>query len=134
MNDYITLTNSNSSLSKRFKAVELMDIMERTDGWTTALDGSLDKSAGPIVQSWQYQLTVPYSVTDSNYGTMADLKTFFTYNNPNGTPTDVITLTDHFNATHSCFFFGKLDPKNLTTVLDGVNSRWIVPIALREKV
>lgn len=134
MNDYIVLANSNASLVKRYKAVELMNPLERQDGWATALDGSLDKSAGPIVETWQYNLRVPYSVTDSNYGTMAELRTFFSYNDPNGTPSDVITLTDHFGNNHSVFFYGKLTPQNLTTILDGVNSRWIVPIMLREKV
>lgn len=137
MNDYIVLTDSRGAetgVSKRFKAVELMELVERTDGWSQALDGSLDKSAGSLLRSWQYQLTVPYSVTDSAYGTFADLKTLFSFNDPNGTPTDVITLTDHFGATFSVYFFGKLDPRNLTTILDGVNSRWIVAIALKEKV
>lgn len=134
MNDYITLANSNDSLVKRFKAIDLSNPLERQDGWSQALDGSIDKSAGAIVESWQYNLTVPYVVADSNYGTMAELRQFFSFNDPNGTPNDVITLTDHFGTEHEVFFFGKLSPQNLTTILDGVNSRWIVAVAFREKV
>jgi hypothetical protein len=130
--DYVVLANSNDSLVKRFKVIQMRTPYQRTDGIKYLLDGSIDKSAGAILKSWQYMLRVPFTVSDSNYGTLDDLKALFLLNNPTATPNDVITLTDHFGDEFDVYFQGELNPENLTTILDGVNSAYIVVISLLE--
>lgn len=134
---YIVLTDSNGPVygsSKRFKATQMRTPLMRTDDIKTALNGALDKSSGPILKTWRYVLRVPFASTDVNYGDKDDLEYFFTLNNPNGDPTDVITLTDHYGVTHQVFFVGNFDPENVTTILDGYNSHYMINIELREVV
>lgn len=131
-NDYITLENSTGSVVKRFKAIGLSTPWVRTDQVKTLLDGSPDKASGAILYPRQYNLRVPYQVVDSNYGTLADLKTLFELNNPNGTPNDVITLTDHLGNTVDVFFMGQADPQPVSTIIDGAQAFYMVPIVLRE--
>jgi hypothetical protein len=132
-NGYIILTDSEGALygnSFRFKALTVQAPLVRTDGLRTMLDGSPDKSAGAIIRRWMYMLRVPYTATPP-YGTLANLKTLFLLNNPNGTPSDVITLTDHEGGTFTVYMMGELNPENLTTILDGTNSVYLVPLSLQ---
>lgn len=131
-NDYITLSNSNASLTKRFKATALKTPWRRTDQVTIALDGTPDKAAGIILYPRQYVLRVPYVSADSNYGTLADLKTLFELNDPNATPSDVITLTDHFGVSIDVIFVGEADPQPVSTIIDGNSAFYMVPISLME--
>jgi hypothetical protein len=135
--NYIVLADSNGELcglSLRFKATQVRNTRTRTDDVKTTLSGSLDKSAGPILKSWRYLLRVPFQTDDSDYGTMDNLITLFELNDPNGTPSDIITLTDHYGNDFNVIFVGTLDPENATTILDGYNSHYIVGIELREVV
>lgn len=131
-NDYITLSNSNSSLTKKFKATALKTPWRRTDQVTIALDGTPDKAAGTILYPRQYILRVPYVSTDANYGTLANLKTFFELNNPNATPSDVITLTDHFGTSVNVIFVGEADPQPVSTIIDGDSAFYMVPVSFME--
>ena len=135
--NFIVLTDSLGpmyGMSKKFKAIQMKTPLTRTDGLKYLLDGSIDKSAGVILKSWQYMLRVPFSVDEqSEFGTLEDLQTLFMLNDPNGTPNDTITLTDHYGASFDVFFIGELSPENMTTILDGFNSAYIVNISLQEK-
>jgi len=133
---YIILEDSTGpvyGLSKRFKATQMKTPLQRTDGVKYLLDGSVDKSAGAILRTWQYMLRVPFSSTDDAYGDLDDLKELFLLNDPNGTPNDVITLVDHMGDSFEVYFAGELNPENLTTILDGYNSAYITIIQLLEK-
>lgn len=131
-NSYIELTNSDTSYSKRFKATQFAPVLERSDDIQRTLSGTIDKSAGAVIRLWQYILRVHAESADSQYGSLADLQYFFLLNNPNGTPSDVITLTDHYGNNHSCVFTGSFSPENQTTVLEGVNAFFLVKVALGE--
>lgn len=135
-NKYITLTDSEGplyGLSKRFKVISMKMPLMRTDSIRHAVDGSIDKANGAIIAMFRYLIRVPMEEADVNYGDLEDLKTLYLLNNPNGTPSDLITLTDHFGDTHECYFVGDFDADNLTTVIDGENAHFIVPITLQEK-
>jgi hypothetical protein len=131
-NRYIILANSNASVSKRFKTIQMSPVLERSDEIQRTINGTLDKSAGVITALHQYIIRCPAESADSQYGTYADLKALFLLNNPNGTPSDVITLTDHDGSTHSCLFLGSISPEMLTTMLDGPNAHFFVKIQLGE--
>lgn len=133
--DYIILNNSNSSLTKRFKAVAMKMSKTRTDNIDRAVGGSTDKQAGTIIERWQYGLRVPVYTAQSagsDYGLWSDLETFYGYNNPNGTPSDKITLTDHYGQTHTVIFVGDIAPEPLCTILEGDAAYYIVQVAFEE--
>lgn len=135
-NQYITLEDSTGPLygtSKKFKVLQMKTPRIRTDGLKYLLDGSIDKSAGTILRTWQYMLRVPFNAAEG-YGDIDDLIALFTLNDPNGEPNDTITLIDHMSDVFYVYFTGELSPENLTTILDGENSVYIVTIALQEKV
>jgi hypothetical protein len=130
--NYIELTNSNSSYSRRFKATQYAPVLERTDDIQRTLSGKADKVSGAVIALHQYILRVTAEVADSQYGTYSDLKYFFLLNTPLGSPSDVITLTDHYGVQHSCYFAGTLSPENVTTVLEGPNAIFFCKIQLME--
>jgi len=130
---YIVLTNSNASLSRRFKAIAMGTPLLRTDSVELTAGGKTDKATGPVIQAFQYALRVPIDdPADANYGNYAELKTFFSYDSAITDPTDVITLTDHFGDDYDCYFYGQLDPEPLTTMLEGPNAWMVVQINMRE--
>jgi hypothetical protein len=131
-NDYITLTNSNASHSKRFKVTQMAPTLDRTDETARTISGTLDKSAGVILAMHQYIIRVKAESADSQYGSLSDLQYFFKLNNPNGVPSDKIVLTDHYGDNHNCIFIGSLGPENVTTMLEGVNAIFFCKIQLGE--
>jgi hypothetical protein len=130
-NKYIVLENSNSSLSARFKAIDLKVPEQRTDNLRYALDGTPDKASGPILRQFIYVLRVPEDDQGNEYGDMADLRTLWRLTNPSAVPSDVITLTDHYGEKYDCFFTGSMEPTPLTTMLEGSNAWHIVQISLQ---
>lgn len=130
---YIVLQNSNASLVRRFKAIGMKPMQKRTDSIQYTLSGKTDKAAGPLINVFQYVLRVPQDdPDDAAYGNFAELKTLFELTNPNATPSDVITLTDHYGNSHQCFFMGEMAPEPLTTILEGDSAWHIVQIVLQE--
>lgn len=130
---YIILSNSDASLVRRFKAIGMKPSFMRTDSMEYTLDGKPDKSSGPILRQFGYVLRVPQDdPADANYGNMAELQTLFLLANPGATPSDVITLTDHYGNSFSCYFIGDMSPEPLTTMLEGDNAWHIVQIMLQE--
>jgi hypothetical protein len=130
-NKYIVLENSNGSLIKWFKAIDLKVPEPRTDSLRFAVDGTPDKASGPILRAFMYVLRVPEDDQGNDYGDMTDLRTLWRLTNPNAVPSDVITLTDHYGSKFDCFFTGSLEPTPLTTMLEGSNAWHIVQINLQ---
>lgn len=127
---YIILQDSESTNIKRFKATGMSLPLERTDNIRITLGGKFDKAAGTIIYRFRYVLRVPEESLDPAYGTYDELKWFYELNNPGGTPSDQITLTDHYGDVHTVFFEGNMVPDPLTTQLDGPNAWMIVPISM----
>ena len=130
---WITLANSNASVSKRFKALAIKMPLFRTDNIDITLGGKADKQAGTIIKQYSYILRVPIDTPDDpTFGTYAHLLSLFVLNNSQATPTDVISLTDHFGTAHSCYFVGEMSPEPLTTMLEGPNAWHLVQVTLQE--
>jgi hypothetical protein len=132
-NRYITLTSSDDQFSFRFKAINMSMPRQRTDSIDYTLSGKIDKQAGPVLKFFNYVLRVPQDDQGNEYGCMANLTELFDLVNPNGTPTDVITLTDHYENEFNCYFLGEMVPEPLTTQLEGSNAWYLVPIKLQVK-
>jgi hypothetical protein len=132
---YIILQNSDASLVKRYRVIQggYLEQRHKAQSRNEGIEGGVDIGMGEIYVFWRFLLRVYFSDPDgSNYGDLDDLKTFYNYNNPNGTPTNLLTLTDHYNTTHGVYFMGNLDFTPLTVIIDGNNSQWHIPIELHE--
>ena len=134
---YIVLTNSNASLTKRFRVLfeGYKPIKEKVGARRITVTGKVDNQVGPVLNRWEYIIKA-YAVTDPNgtdYGLLSDLETFFDYNDPDGTPSNEITLTDHFGNTHTVYMIGVLQPRLQTPVLDDDETHYHVPITLVKK-
>lgn len=131
--NYIILANSNNSLSKKFYVVvggyEPGLIKKGTIEET--LNGHIDYSVGSIVQMENLIIRVKHTSNEDGFGSVADLKTLFSLNNPNGTPSNVITYTDHWGVSHSVYMFGSFEQSLLTTTIDGVEAVSLIKITLR---
>src|SRR4030043_157480 len=101
---YMTLTNSNSSLSKRFRVIaEGYDngTPTKNQSLSRTVGGGIDVSQGGILRTWSPTIRVRHTEPVADYGTLANLETFYGYNNPNGTPTDKITFVDHHGTSRT---------------------------------
>ena len=134
-NEYITLTNSDASLSKRFHvlargyndgALEKMEKGERT------LGGGIDRSVGAVYKTWNPTIRVWHTVSDSNYGTLAELETFFKYTDPGGTPSNVITFTDHHGTSYSVHMVGNFGKSILGSAVEGTEASVVVQLRLEK--
>lgn len=130
MADYITLANSTATLTKRFTAIGMGISWPRRQSRENQSSGALSLVTGRHNLSFSYSLLVPESVSDANYGTMDDLKTFHKLNNPSGSVTDELTLTTNDGTEYQVRFLGepKLSPK--TPFLTGNNAYYAVAIEL----
>ena len=121
---YFTLTNSNGSLSKKFQVVLSGHkiTLDKSQTVDKTLDGGLDISLGGLYERYEYLVRVRHEEERSGYGTLADLKTFFSYNNPNGTPSNVLTLTTHIGQEYYVFMVGSFSEQLLGVMVEGVNA------------
>lgn len=132
MNAYIKLKTSEDT-EYYFRVVHVRDsyrpIRRKIGKFQNTVTGKVDYQVGPLNLEWRYILKVYATDPDGgSYGTLANLKTLFDLNDPDGTPTNVLTLTDHYESTHSVYIVGDLIEEPMTPSLsDG----WFkVPIHL----
>ena len=127
---YFTLTNSNSTLTKKFRVLHsgYEPILEKSQGVKKTLTGGWDISSGGIRERHEYLVRCSEQDAEegSGYGSLVDLKTFFSYNNPNGTPSNRLTLTDHFGNSWLVVMNGDFAPKIMGAAVEGPHSYYIV--------
>ena len=121
---YFTLTNSSVSLSKKFQVVLSGHkiTLEKSQTIDKTLEGGLDVSMGGLYERYEYLVRVRHEEERAGYGTLADLKTFFSYNNPNGSPSNVLTLVTHIGQEYSVFMVGSFSEQLLGVMVEGVNA------------
>ena len=134
-NSYITLTNSNASLSKKYRVIqENYDdgTPNRAESFGRAMDGSADHSVGAVFKTWAPIIRVRHTEPETGYGTLANLETFYSYNNPNGTPSMNITFTDHHNVGHTVHFVGQMPKVALGCEIEGEQAWFLYKVQLIE--
>jgi hypothetical protein len=141
MESFITLSNSNDSLTKKFRvlATGYRPVEEKPDRIELTVTGKIDLQTGPVVGRWLYTFKVyETDPTDPNgadgategYGTLAHLRTFFRYNDPGGTPSNVIGFTDFDETEHSVYIMNRFSPENAGYQLAGVNAQFAIEIEM----
>ena len=134
MFDYIILANSNASLSKKFKVLHAgyVPVLEKVGARRLTVTGKVDSQVGPVLRRWRYALLVHASSPPTGYGTLANLKTLFELNDPWETPSNVITLTDFDETTHSVYIAGMFGEKPISYAISGTSARFEVEIMLEK--
>ena len=132
-NRYITLANSNASLSKQFKVVlgSYRVSHRKTQSMQTTIGGKIDMGQGSKLVMHSYTLVVPYTGT-GGYGGINNLETLFALSDPGAIPSDVISFTDHLGNAKSVYMLGELSKEPLAWVLDGSDARYMVTIEMVE--
>jgi hypothetical protein len=130
---YIILQDSNMTKTKRFICVfpGYNPFKERKDTIESTVDGELDIQRGAIYKTFSYNFRVRIEEDDANYGDQADLEYFYDLNEPNGSPSDKITLTDHYGGQWIVVMTGNYDPQVQTVYLDGPYAWALIPVTLR---
>jgi len=131
-NAYITITDSSSN-AYRFRVARdgYAPTWSKTGQVQVTVTGKVDYQVGPVLRSWQLDLLVAGSSdpAGSDYGDMADLRTFYQLNDPDGTPTNVLTLTDHYGNTHSVYMIEDMIERPITPHIDGACSWFRVTVS-----
>lgn len=130
---YIILSNSNSSLTKRFKVISggYNVVKEKGQSIKKTLDGHLDVSQGAIFDRHEYVIRTKEQEADgSEYGTFGDLETFFSLNDPNATPSNVISFTDHYGVTRNIVMGQDLARQPLGAMIAGVDSGFLTKVTM----
>lgn len=133
---YIVLRDSTSGSGNWFRVIQGGYSVQKRRQQTINLtvDGGYDISQGANYETHKYMIRVREEepiTSGSPYGTLADLETLWLLNNPNGSPSDKITMTDHFGVEHLVMFEGEFDREAVTTLLSGQQAWFFVPITLR---
>ena len=140
---YFTLSTDDSigsppapTLYKKFRVVEggYKPSREKKQSDETTLEGLPDIAQGSIYRTFQYIIKArdedPES--DEDYGNYEDLVQFYEYNNPNGSPSNILTLVDHKGASHQVMFMGSLAEEPATVMLEGINAIYFTPVNFKK--
>ncbi|MCP4537703.1 MAG: hypothetical protein GY832_11195 [Chloroflexi bacterium] len=142
MTDHIILSNSDSTLVKKFRVLSAgySPVRSKIGARRVTVTGKWDNQVGPILRSWKYVLLVfAADPTDpagtdldtEGYGTLAHIKTFFDYQDPVNDPTNVITYTDYDSVAHPVYLVGQLSEQNLSPQIIGGCTVFQVPIEMQ---
>ena len=104
---------------------------DREQSINKTVGGTYDISQGENFEIHRYTIRCRHTEDRSGYGTFGELIRLWKLNNPKGTPTDRITFTDHFGVVHYAYFEGKIPWGAITTVIEGLQAWYFVPIVLR---
>lgn len=134
--EYITLTTSGSEVSKKFYAIlnGYTESHKKAQTIVNNVSGNPLITNGGVIKMFSYVLKLSHTMLEAGYGTKDELIYLYNLNDPNGIPSDVITLTDHYGVVHLVKFTNDLDLNPLTTIIEGEDSYFYTPIKLIEVV
>ena len=133
---YITLVNSDASLSKRFRIYAgdgYRPIEEKIEMTRPTVTGAIDHQAGPVMARWEYALKVYHTESDADYGTLAELLSLYRLNDPSPAagPTNILTLTPiGADAAVSAYLVGKWAPELQGQIPNGTSAVYRVAVTL----
>lgn len=128
---YIELFDSNGSGSA-FRVVQggFKPIKDKTGEINKTAGGGIDYAIGDIYEMFEYIIWLRDTEDEGTYGDRAELERIYALNNPNGTPSNVITLKDHFENEHDCYMVGQQVPQPLSTIISGLYAWFYIPVKL----
>ena len=135
--DHIWLKTDDAgvTLSKKFRVVaEGYDdgSLDKSQSIEKTIGGGIDASTGEIYKSWAAIIKVRETEIEANYGDLEDLETFYSYNNPGGTPSDRITLVDHHGNNYVVLILGAFQKMYLGVKIEGEHAWLLVKMMMQE--
>ena len=131
--DYITFETSDSSLSKKFRVLQQDyddGTLERSEQLSKTIGGGVDHAMGAIYKTWSMIIRVRHTEDVDGYGDLEDLEYFYSLNNPNGTPSNDITFTDHHLVEYTVHMVGKLTKNLMGTEIVGLQAWYLYKVSL----
>jgi hypothetical protein len=133
--DVITLINSTGSVVAWFRVIAEGygdGTLLRNETLRRNIHGGIDHFLGDVYKVWEMTIKVRHTENDIGYGDLADLETLYSYNNPNGTPSDVITFIDHHGSSRSVKFVGNMEKSLICMKVEGTTAWFIYRLTLLE--
>jgi hypothetical protein len=108
MASFLTLITSDNNISKKFRVIfgGYANILDKAQQIDKTIDGKLDISVGSVHERYMVTIRTRDLELVPDYGSQADLKYFYKLNSPNGTPSNHITLIDHFGEMKTVVMMG----------------------------
>jgi len=131
-NEYIILEDSSSNqyyFRVLFPDGGYRPLWHKIQNMQLTVTGKVDMQVGPVLRQWTYSLMVSDSET-GNYGDMSDLRTLYQLNDPDGTPSNLLTLTDHYGNTHDVYLMGDMIEEPMSPKIEGSCAWFRVTIRL----
>lgn len=134
---YIILQTSDAgaTLSKRFRVVAEGyndGMLSKAQNVEETIGGGIDASTGTVYKTWNPVIRVKHTEEDSNYGNLAELQQLYSYNDPGGTPSDIIGFVDHHGQNYNVLMLGDFEQQKLGVMVEGTNAHYMVQLQLRE--
>lgn len=124
----ITLISSNGSFWKYFRVLqEGYDdgSWNRNESLRRTVEGKHDRSIGSTYRTWSTIILVRHTETETSYGDIEDLRTFYKYNDVAGSPSTKITFIDHRGDTAYVNLVGTMKGAFLGLQVEGTTS-WLI--------
>lgn len=127
---YFVLKNSNNTLERRFRVIHpnYSEVLEKAVSVNRTLTGNLDIAVGSVQKKYGFVVRVREEepadgdIYTVDWGTLDDLRTFYSYNNPNGSPSNVLTMTDHYGAESEVIMMGDLNAQIMGILVSGTSA------------
>ena len=131
-NPYFSLTDSLGTM-KKFRSILVghEPLTEKVQNIQTTLNGGLDASFGGIYVIHTYSVKVRATETEDDFGSADDLEAFYRLNNPHGTPSNILVLTDHKGVDHNIYMVGQHLPLPTGVMIEGPHAWFIVKCTFR---
>jgi hypothetical protein len=124
---YFILRTSDEGIEKRFRVVlsGYANVLEKAQNIGRTIDGQLDISVGSVQQKYMFMVRVRETETEESHGTTADLEMFYRLNNPNGTPSNLITFTNHLGQESIVVMIGDFNSQLQGVMIEG-DTAWSI--------
>ena len=130
MIDYISLSNSNASLIKKFDLLDFKPAKPRSEAVETLSSGRKHVTRGRRQNTFEVTFLIPEISLNADWGDLDDLEVFHGYDMPGGTPSDVLTLTLMDESQYQVRWLGDLEPVPQGTILYGSQAYYAVKAEL----
>lgn len=128
MTDYITLKSSTGGIDKRFEAESMGRTAKRVQTVSELTGGKLSIASGRARDHYAYVLMVPHTPTDLNYGSLDDLRQLWRLNNPNGSPSDVLTLVKYDGTELEVRALGDLPERPFSVIVEDEGAYYLIEV------
>ena len=132
MASYCELWASDDSIGGRFRvqyegrSVEL----QKATNFDRTIGGGIDMTQGGILEMHDYVVRVRHTEDVANYGDKDVLEALYRLNNPGGTPSNVLTFTDHYLNESEAWLVGNWKDSVLGIMITGTTAWFVVKLSI----